>query len=167
MKKVVVLGCSGAGKSTLSQALSHKTGVPVFHLDQLFWKPGWVQATHEELEQKILDVLSKESWILDGNLTSTARQRFEQADTVILLDYPTHICLFRVLKRIVRSYGRVRPDMADGCAERFDLAFLGYILTFRRKKSPDLYALIESYGKGKAVYVFRSPKETREFLLSI
>jgi hypothetical protein len=44
MKRVVILGPGGAGKSRLAAELSGSTGLPVVHLDVLFWRPGWMHA---------------------------------------------------------------------------------------------------------------------------
>ena len=37
MKKVIVIGCPGSGKSTVSRALHNKTGIPLYHLDMMYW----------------------------------------------------------------------------------------------------------------------------------
>lgn len=37
MKKIIVIGCPGSGKSTFSKALNKITGIPLFHLDMMFW----------------------------------------------------------------------------------------------------------------------------------
>ena len=51
MKKISVIGSPGAGKSTFSKGLSNDIGIKIYHLDRLFWKPGWVHITREELMQ--------------------------------------------------------------------------------------------------------------------
>ena len=37
-QKVLVLGCSGGGKSTFAKKLAERTGLPLFHLDNLWRK---------------------------------------------------------------------------------------------------------------------------------
>ena len=39
MKKILVIGCPGAGKSVFSRRLSKILGIPVYHLDMVYWKP--------------------------------------------------------------------------------------------------------------------------------
>lgn len=39
-KRILILGCGGAGKSTLARRLGAATGLPVVHLDGLYWQPG-------------------------------------------------------------------------------------------------------------------------------
>ena len=42
-KRIIILGSAGSGKSTLATKLGEITGIPVIHLDRLFWNPGWVE----------------------------------------------------------------------------------------------------------------------------
>ncbi|CAN5425511.1 hypothetical protein BH10ACI2_BH10ACI2_22620 [soil metagenome] len=53
MKKVIVIGSGGAGKSTFSRLLGAKLGLPVVHLDQLYWRPDWVKTPAEEWETTV------------------------------------------------------------------------------------------------------------------
>ncbi len=48
MKRLAIVGCAGAGKSTLARLLGQILGLPVFHLDALFWRPGWVETPLDE-----------------------------------------------------------------------------------------------------------------------
>jgi adenylate kinase family enzyme len=165
MKRALVLGCPGAGKSTLSKELAASTGLPLVHLDQIFWRPGWVEPSKEEWRLQVAAELAKPEWILDGNFGSTLLQRLEAADTVILLDLPRMVCLLRVLERIFVSLGRQRPDMAEGCAERFDLKFLLYVWNFGKNHRPKLLERFEAFAGEKIL--LRSPAEVRQFLQSM
>ncbi len=165
MKRVMILGSPGAGKSTLSFALSEKTGIPVTHLDKLFWTPGWVSVSAEELDKKIESAVSEDKWIIDGNYSRTIPLRLERCDTVIFLDYPTHVCLFGVIKRILTNHGKVREDMSPGCPERFDLEFLKYVVGFRKNQRAKILSLLSSdSAAGKSVYTLKNRAECRRFL---
>jgi adenylate kinase family enzyme len=61
MKRVVIIGPPGSGKSTLAPILGEVTGLPVVHLDNLFWKPGWVQTPRDEWSRIVSDVISEDS----------------------------------------------------------------------------------------------------------
>ena len=37
MNKVIVIGCPGSGKSYFSKVLHNVTGLPLYHLDNIFW----------------------------------------------------------------------------------------------------------------------------------
>ena len=41
MERILIIGCSGSGKSRLARQLGQKLGLPVVHLDQLWWKENW------------------------------------------------------------------------------------------------------------------------------
>lgn len=132
MQRVLVIGSPGAGKSTLSHALAARTGLPLHHLDKLFWLPGWVERDREEGRAELAEVLAGERWIIDGNYGSTLPMRLSRADTVVWLDYPTWLCLGRAFKRWWQYRGRARPDMTEDCPENLNLEFLLYVLNFRR-----------------------------------
>ena len=67
MKRIMIIGCGGSGKSTLARQLGDKTGLPVVHLDQLFWRPGWVHISREEFNAAHREAVMGERWIIDGN----------------------------------------------------------------------------------------------------
>ena len=99
----------------------------------MFWREGWVNVSKDELDAQIKDVLRKDEWIIDGNYSRTIPMRLEKCDTVFYLDYPRLVCFFGVVRRVLGSLGKTRPDMAEGCPERFDLEFLQYTWKFRKK----------------------------------
>ena len=39
MKRIMVIGCPGSGKSTFSRKLHKLTGIPLYHLDLMYWNP--------------------------------------------------------------------------------------------------------------------------------
>ncbi|MEQ1866600.1 MAG: adenylate kinase [Micropepsaceae bacterium] len=168
MKRIAVIGCPGSGKSTLSRELAARTGVAVVHLDQLYWQPGWkphpdVQAFRGTVDRVVAD----ESWILDGGFFDTAGPgRFERADTVVLLDLPTGLCLYRALKRWWTYRGEDRPDLAPGCPEAMDLEFYRYILTYRAKQLPQAEALLARHFRGRLIRI-RNEAERRAFVRSV
>lgn len=45
MRRVMIVGHPGSGKSTLARAMGERTGLPVVHIDQIHWRPGWVAQT--------------------------------------------------------------------------------------------------------------------------
>lgn len=137
-QKVLVIGCAGAGKSTFSRQLHQLTGLPLIHLDQLFWQPGWIPAERPAFREKMLAELQKEAWIMDGNFDSTLSLRAQYADLIIWLDFPRHICFPRVLKRAVTNFGKTRPDMTPGCLEKLDLEFAKWIWRYEQDARPDI-----------------------------
>ena len=166
MERILIIGCGGAGKSTLARQLGEKTGLPVVHLDRLFWHPGWVESTKDEIDAKILEELGKPRWIMDGNYNRTLPMRLEKCDAVIYLDFSRFACLFGVLKRVLTTYGTVRPDMAEGCPERFDLDFLKWVWNFNKSKREKYYRLLNETD-GIEKIVLKNRRAVKRFLQSL
>ena len=163
MERIMIIGCGGSGKSTLARQLGEKTGLPVIHLDKLFWKPGWVSVSQEEFDRLHRDAVAGAQWIIDGNYNRTLPERVASRDTIIYLDFSRFACLLGVLKRIVTTYGTVRPDMGEGCPERFDWEFLQWVWNFNKNKRECYHELLNSL-EGKRVYLLKSRREVKQFL---
>lgn len=159
MKRIAVVGSCGAGKSTLSRKLSEITGIKIYHIDKMFWKSGWTSISKEELAGKLSEVVSQDSWIIDGNHTSTMDMRFSAADTIIFLDYSLWACLYGVIKRRLMYAGRTRPDMTEGCNEKLDLEFLLWVLSFPFKRRRLIYEKVKKYSNGKQIYIYKNRKQ--------
>ena len=163
MERVMIIGCGGSGKSTLARKLGEKTGLPVVHLDKLFWKPGWVSLSREEFDEVHRKALAEEKWIVDGNFDRTIPERLKRCDTVVYLDFSRLACLLGVVKRVVTTYGTVRPDMGEGCPERFDWEFLKWVWNFNKNKRERNYRLLGE-ATGVNVIILRNRREVNRFL---
>lgn len=146
MERVLIIGPCGAGKSTLAGELDKRLGLPVFHMDQLNWKAGWVESSKDELRDKLVQIVDTDRWLIDGNYGGTISERLDRADTVIYLDFPVRLCAWRLLRRIWTYRGRTRPDMTDGCPERFDLEFFLYLLRWNSGPRPRTEERLKSYN---------------------
>ena len=166
MERILIIGCGGAGKSTLARQLGEKLNLPVVHLDKLFWKPGWVESSKEEIDEKIRLELEKPQWIIDGNFNRTISERMKHCDTVIYLDFSRAACLFGVLKRIITTYGTVRPDMGEGCPERIDFDFLKWVWNFNKKHRENYYRLLNE-AEGVETIVLKNRGMVHRFLQSL
>lgn len=160
----MIIGCCGAGKSTFARALAERLPLPLIHLDQYFWLPGWREVDREQWLTINRELVARENWIMDGNYGSTMDLRLERAETVIFLDTSRWICLWRVLKRIFLNYGRVRSDLVEGCPERFDWPFLKYVYNFHREKRPALLAKLEQLSSSRQVIHIRNRREWQHCL---
>lgn len=163
MKRIQIMGCSGAGKSTLARKLGEITGLPVIHIDRLFWKSGWVESTKEEIDQKILRAASEPRWILDGNYSRTLQLRLDRCDMVIYLDFPRLFCIWSVLRRYLQNKGQIRPDMAEGCPEKIDLEFLHWVWTYNRKHRDKFLEMLGQMPEEKVV-ILKNRREIAKFL---
>lgn len=146
-QRIVVIGSSGAGKSTFARKLGVVTGLPVTHIDQLFWQPGWVQTPNQEFVDRLTKVVAQPCWIIEGVNPSTLDLRLPRTDLLVWLERNRAACVWRVARRVAGSYGRVRPDMAPGCPEGPpDLDFLIYIWTFNERIAPRIEAAIDRHA---------------------
>lgn len=167
MERVMIIGCGGAGKSTLARALGEKTGLPVVHLDQIWWAPGnWQHIEKEEFDARLLEEMKKPQWILDGNFNRTIEMRLKECDTVIYLDFSRTFCLFSWLKRVITNWGHARADMAPGCKEWFDPEMAIWIWNFNKKNRENYYRLINE-AKDVETIVLKNRRMVKRFLNSI
>jgi adenylate kinase family enzyme len=152
MQRVVILGPPGSGKSTLARELGAVLGVPVFHLDAIYWRPGWVAAPREAFVAEIARIAALPGWITDGNYPETFPTRLGAADCLVYLDMPAWRTLPRIIRRIARGYGRPRADGPAGCDERFDAEFLRFAWTWNRIRRARSLELMAAFG-GEAVVI--------------
>lgn len=156
-QRVLIIGPCGSGKSTLARELAPKLGLPLIHMDQLGWQAGWVETEKAELHRRVNEAAAEERWLIEGNYGSTLAPRLERADTVLYLDFPITLCLRRLLHRVWTMRGQSRPDMPEGCPERFDLEFFLYVLNWNLGPRPRTEAAIAPWP-GKVVRL-KSPTE--------
>ncbi|UCZ52198.1 DNA topology modulation protein [Bacillus shivajii] len=166
MRKIAIIGSGGSGKSTLARRLNEILNIDVFHLDAHFWRPGWIIAKREEQITAQRELMKNDSWIIDGNYQSTMDLRLKAADTIIFLDMPKTLCIYRVFKRWWMYRKKKRPDMGDGCAERLDVNFLKFVWNFQKKKKPEILRKLELYKKEKDIIILDSPKAVKLFLVA-
>jgi len=166
MKRVLVIGSGGSGKSTLSVELGRATGLPVIHLDREYWRPGWEETPKDEWKSRVEKLLAGDSWIMDGNFGGTREIRMQAADTIIFLDLPRRVCLYRVLKRTIKYYGRSRPDMSEGCNERLDLEFIMWVWNYKHRSRKRLLAELEKL-EGKSVIILRNQRQVSDLLANL
>lgn len=166
MERILIIGCGGAGKSTLARQLGEKLNLPVVHLDKLFWHPGWVESTKEEIDEKIRVEMQRPQWIMDGNYNRTLPERVKHCDTIIYLDFSRTVCLLGVVKRIITTYGTVRPDMGEGCPERIDLAFLKWVWNYNKDKRERNYKLLNEV-EGVETIVLKNRRMVKKYLQTL
>lgn len=139
----MILGSTGSGKSTFARRLGARLGLPVVHLDRLFWEPGWSEPNNDDFLARVKSAIAGDAWITDGNYISrTFGLRLPCADAVIFLSQPRWLCIGRVIWRWLTNFGRRRPDMADGCRENFSWDLLDFAWNFDRITRPRIERII-------------------------
>jgi adenylate kinase family enzyme len=127
LERILIIGGNGCGKTTLAQTLASKLGLPLIHLDMLYWRDNWVNAPKDEFDYLLLKELSKPKWIIDGNMNRTIPLRLKYCDTVIYMDFSRTICVYGAIKRVFKNYGKSRLDMGGYCPEKFDKEKIEFI----------------------------------------
>ena len=162
MNRVLVVGPSGAGKSELSRKLHKKLQIPLYHLDNIFWKEDKTHISREDFDKKLDEILKTDKWIIDGDYSRTYEIRIKAADTIVFLNYPLDVCLNGVQSRI----GKVREDF-PWVDDEFDQDFKEWIIRWFDETMPVLKSLIEQYKDTKEIYVFMSREEGDRFVDSL
>jgi len=161
MDKILIIGSSGSGKSTFANQLGKKLNREVIHLDKIYYKSGWQEdhATRDEWKQKVLDLVSKDEWIIDGHYNSTLNIRIPAADTIIFFDFSKFACLYRVIRR---AMDKTQPfDKPEGNFNRLSWNLIKKIIIFKRGK---ILTMLEPYKSTKKVFIVRNDKEVSQLL---
>ena len=167
MRRVLIIGNAGSGKTTFAKALAEKTGLPLVHLDRLFWRDHWEHVTREEFDAALQVELGKESWIIDGNFDRTLPLRLEYCDEVFFFDLPRLTCIWGATRRVFQNRGKTREDMGGNCPERFDRnkwELYRHIWNFNKNNRKKYYELLE---KRENVVIFKSHKQAEKYLREV
>jgi adenylate kinase family enzyme len=159
MQRIIVIGCPGSGKSTFARALHNKTGIPLYHLDMMYWNADKTTVEKRAFLERLSALLEREAWIIDGNYASTMEQRMAACDTVIFLDYPVEVCLDGIRAR----RGKPRSDMPWIEAEE-DAEFTLFVKNYKEQQKPAVLELFKKYGD-KDIIILESREQANKFLL--
>lgn len=155
----MVIGCSGSGKSVFSRKLRDSTGLSLYYLDMIWHKPDGTNISREEFDKQLDSIISRDSWIIDGNYQRTLETRIKACDTVFLFDLPTEICIEGALSRI----GKKREDM-PWFENELDPEFRQWIESYRANQLPEVYRLLEKYKNNREIVVFRTREQADKFI---
>lgn len=159
-KKILILGISGTGKTTLARKLSKLLDIPVYHLDKYIWKKNWIEASQQEAEEKIRDIINKPSWIIEGWISPLAELKLQTANTILYLNYSGIRVLLGGIKRWWKNKGKVREEMPAGCIEKFDLKYLKVM--FKRLERPEIEDTVKKF-EDKIIRI-KSPHDVKNIM---
>lgn len=167
-QKIAVIGCAGSGKSWLALRLHQKLQLPLYHLDEYYWLPGWNRISEEEFTKIHHELCMKKQWIMEGIYSRYMRERFEYADTIIFLDIPRYQCLWNVIVRAIKFHSKLIPGVPAGCQQNMFswkfLEFLQWIWNFPYRSRPKIVALLDEYADTKQVIILKSREEVNELV---
>ena len=158
MKRIIVIGCPGSGKSVFSRELYKRIGIPLFHLDMMYWNADRTTVEKSVFLERLSQVLQTGEWIIDGNYASTMELRMQACDTVIFLDYPLDVCLEGIKDR----RGKARSDM-PWIETQEDAQFVEFIKNYNSQSRPQVMELLNRYSH-KKIYTFTDRTQAEDFL---
>lgn len=167
MKRVMIVGGPGSGKSTLARILGASTALPVFHMDHIHWKPGWVERDRDEKDRMTHEIHMREAWIFEGGHARTYAERVARADTLIWIDLPVPLRLWRVLRRTATYRGETRPDLPEGCPERLNretLDFVAFIWRTRNSGRAKIQSILDKAPAHLVIHHLKRREDVRVFL---
>jgi adenylate kinase family enzyme len=167
LKRILVIGSGGSGKTTVARRLAERTGLPLIHLDSLYWRSGWQPTPADAWRAKVQTLISGDAWIIDGNYGGTLDIRLEACDTVVFLDLPRFVCLWRVVTRQLRHFGQVRPELPSGCRERLTWEFLVWIWTYPSRRRRHILRRLAALDERKRVAILPSSAAIDAFLARV
>jgi adenylate kinase family enzyme len=167
MRRVLVLGSSGSGKSTFTSRLGRALGVEAIHLDSHFWRPDWTATPKADWHRTVSELSERDAWVMDGNYPDLLEMRIQRADTVVFLDYPRLVCLWRCVRRYLRHRGSNRPELAAGCDEKIDWEFLKWIWFYPQNVTPFILSTLKSHADRVRVFRLQGDRAVKRFLADL
>lgn len=171
--RIVVVGTTGSGKSTLAERLAARIGGDFVDLDALNWGPDWTPAPVPEFRERATAALAAECWVVAGNYSKLRDIVWGAADTLVWLDYPLPLVLWRLLRRTIRRVA-TREELWNGNRERFreqfasrESLFLWAIKTYGRRRHEYPAALALPEYAHLRVLRFRWPRQMEQWFNSI
>lgn len=162
-KKIAIIGCAGSGKTTLAFHLKEKLDLPLYHLDQYYWKPDWVRSEFETFAKIHTELCEQPAWIIEGSYYRLFYERACYADVIIFLDVPRYKCMWYVLKRSVVHWGKIVPGSPKDCKQQLFsfkfLEFLHWIWTFNKRYRAAVMRELTEFHYEKQIYILKSLKE--------
>ena len=163
--KISIVGGPGSGKTTLADILSEIFNIPAIHIDGIHHLPNWKPRDKSERDNIIVSHINTDKWIMDGNYSSTMKQRFEKADLVIWLDYSTFSHIKGVFKRVFKNLNKEKKEI-PGCKEKLDFEFLKCVINYNKSKRHIVLDNLGNIPKGK-VLIFKKQTDLNKWIKSL
>jgi adenylate kinase family enzyme len=165
MRRIIVVGCPGSGKTSLALKLGRKLGLPVVHLDVLYWRPGWKASDKASFRARVADATAGEEWVVDGSFSGLAFDiTLARADTLVVIDRPRWLCQWRIAWRSAFDRDEMRPDLPEGCPEKFDWKLMREAWRYNVDRQPVIEAERLKYGAGVSIARLGRDGEIEDFL---
>ncbi len=171
-ERILILGRTGSGKTTLARTLAAGLGVPHIELDSLYFGPDFSTAPLPVLRERTSEAIATDRWVTDGNKRAVRDLVWPRADTIVWLDYPLYVSVWRLAKRARTRTSTLSAQAAQsgrrsGLPKQILAAARGVLTALRshrgqRREYPRLFA--EPANRHLAIARLRSPRATRDWL---
>ncbi|HRW58531.1 MAG TPA: hypothetical protein P5048_02795 [Chlamydiales bacterium] len=141
--KILIFGTPGSGKTTIASKLNQKAPIPLYHIDSLFFHPGWIEKESCLFLDELKKIIQTEDWIIEGNAMQSLQLRYQNADIAIYLNFPRRICLFRAFKRHIRSLIHSKKNPSS----KLTWKFLRYLWNYSKRYQMQIESLHKKYPK--------------------
>lgn len=168
-QKIAIIGCAGSGKTTLAFKLHKQLKLPLYHLDQYYWEPGWKRVDFDKFTNLHNGLCDQDQWIIEGSYSRTLYYRVMSADLVIFLDMPRHVCMWNVIKRTISNWGKVIPGSPNGCKQQiFNYKFFEFwmwIWNFKKRSRENIMNVLHEFKDVKPIHIVQSFEEIENLLI--
>ena len=171
-RRVTVVGVTGSGKTTMAARLADYLHCQHIELDAIHWGPNWTPLPREPFREQVAQIVAGECWVTDGNYSAVRDLVLARAETVVWLDYPLLVILWRLVRR---TTGRVifRTELWQGNRENWrsqlgrDSLFLWALQTFRKRRKAYGTLAADPAMAYLQIIRLRSTRATRQWLRSL
>jgi|1048.fasta_scaffold10251_4 hypothetical protein len=129
MRRIAIVGISGSGKTSVARRLRAVTGLPLYHMDQLFWRGAWEAVPEQEYLDAHAYLIEAHDWIIEGFIDPTMASRARAADLVVYLDISPLRCALNVVIRWLKHRRVAREELPAAALERLSLSFLQVVVS--------------------------------------
>ncbi len=113
-RRVLVAGVSGVGKTTLAARVSAVIHAPHTEIDALYHGPNWVP--RDSFVTDVESFTAEDAWVTEWQYSLVRPLLASRADTLLWLDFPFRVALWRLITRTVRR-SRAGVELWNGNVE--------------------------------------------------
>ena len=168
--RIVVIGTSCAGKSTFARSLAGAMLCTRIELDELHWGPNWQAKPTQVFHELVANAIAGERWVADGNYSAIRELLWQNATTIVWLNYSYPRTLWQAFKRTTKRAWN-RELLWHGNRESMWHAFftresiLYWVATTYHRRKREFEALRQGERFAHLVwYEFRHPKQAQQWL---
>ncbi len=168
-ERIAIIGNAGAGKSTLARKIAANRNLSYIEIDRLLWLPGWELVPEADYKAAHAQVITGESWIIDGlGRQDSIEPRLRRATSIILIDMPLWMHFWLTAERQISWHrGRLDHPPAGGNAPPPMDALFRTIWDVDKDWMPGIRDLVQSEQKqGKRVDRISSVDELNHYASS-